>query len=204
VVSKGPERYAVPKLVGTQANTAGSALEAEHLSLGAAEQAWSETVPTGVVISQQPEAGTSVKPGAVVRIAVSKGRAPIKVPDVRNKTLDEATRLLTEAGLTVKRAPDDVNSDTAPVGSVASQTPDKGTLFRGDAVTLTISKGPILVKVPRVIGQELAKAEPALTALGFKVKVERPLGRFFELVRQQSLEPNSMAPKGSVIVLVVV
>ena len=71
-------------------------------------------------------------------------------------------------------------------------------------MTLTVSKGPVLVTVPRVLGQPVAEAQQALTALGFKVTIRRPLGTFFELVRDQSVAPGTAAPKGSIIILTVV
>jgi serine/threonine-protein kinase len=71
-------------------------------------------------------------------------------------------------------------------------------------VTVTVSKGPVMVKVPRVVGSPIAEAKAALEKLGFTVEVRRPLGTFFELVRDQSVAPGQPAPKGSSIILTVV
>lgn len=203
VVSKGPERYSVPTLTGTKASVAASALARLNLGLGKTTEDWSETVPAGVVLSQAPEPGTSVKRGATVALVVSKGRQPISVPVVTGKDRETAEAAITKAGLKAKRAPE-VNSDTVPAGRVVSQSPAKGTLFRGDTVTITVSKGPVMVEVPRVLGDPVKKAEKALRDLGFAVEVRRPLGTFFELVRDQSVAPGQKAPKGSLIILTVV
>lgn len=204
VVSKGPERYTVPRLVGQPAAGIEETLAPLTLTLAPVRREWSEKVPEGVVVSQEPAPGESVKRGTEVQVVVSKGRQPIKVPDLRNKPFPEAKRLLTQAGLEVERTPD-VNSDTVPAGKVVSHDPGQGTtLHRGDVVRVTVSKGPVLVKVPKVIGKPLSQAQPELVALGFDVKVERPLGTFFELVRRQSIAADTMAPKGSTIVLIVV
>lgn len=203
VVSKGPERYAVPKLVGTKASGATAALARLNLGLGKTTEDWSETVPAGVVVSQAPEAGTSVKRGAAVALVVSKGRQPITVPVVTGKDREAAEAAIKKAGLKVKRA-EDVNSDTVPAGGVVSQSPAKGTLFRGDTVTITVSKGPVMVEVPRVLGVPVDQAEKTLKELGFAVEIRRPLGTFFELVRDQSVAPGQKAPKGSLIILTVV
>lgn len=203
VVSKGPERYSVPTLTGTKASVAASALARLNLGLGKTTEDWSETVPAGVVLSQAPEPGTSVKRGATVALVVSKGRQPISVPVVTGKDRETAEAAITKAGLRAKRAPE-VNSDTVPAGRVVSQSPAKGTLFRGDTVTITVSKGPVMVEVPRVLGDPVKKAEKALRDLGFAVEVRRPLGTFFELVRDQSVAPGQKAPKGSLIILTVV
>ncbi len=203
VVSLGPERYSVPKLVGTKAVDATAALTPLNLGMGKTTEEWSETVPAGVVVSQTPEAGTSVKRGTPVAIVVSKGRQPITVPVVTGKDRETAEAAITKAGLKVKRA-EDVNSDTVPAGRVISQSPAKGTLFRGDTVTITVSKGPVMVEVPRVLGVAANQAEKTLKDLGFAVEIRRPLGTFFELVRDQSVAPGQKAPKGSTIILTVV
>ncbi len=202
VVSKGPERYQVPELVGSKESDVAAALQPLTLK-SEVKQAWSETVPKGQVVSQQPGPGTAVKRGALVQLVVSKGPQPITVPDVRKLSLDQATTKLTEAGLTVARA-EDANSDTIPAGAVVSQEPAKGTLFRGDKVTLVVSKGPVMVDVPNLLGKPVKEAEATLAGLGFTVEVRRPLGTFFELVRDQSIAAGQKAPKGSTIILTVV
>ena len=64
-----------------------------------------------------------------------------------------------------------------PKGSVISQSPRDGTLFKGDTVTLVLSKGPVLVDVPNVVGQQVDQARQALEAIGFKVTVRKALGK---------------------------
>ncbi|MDN5765621.1 MAG: Stk1 family PASTA domain-containing Ser/Thr kinase [Humibacillus sp.] len=203
VVSKGQERYAVPTVTGTKAESVAAALAARKLKQGETTEAFSETVAAGLVISQQPSPGTSVRRGTSVSVVVSKGRQPIDVPTVTGAGADAATATITDAGLTAKRL-DDANSDTVPAGQVISQTPDGGTLFRGQPVEITVSKGPVMVQVPGVVGRPVAEAEKALTDLGFTVKKEYPFGRLFDLVRVQSVEGGQSARKGATIVLTIV
>ena len=79
-----------------------------------------------------------------------------------------------------------------------------GTLFRGDKVTLVVSKGPELVKVPDVQGLQLNQARKILKDAGFEVKVESFMGGIFGTVRSQTPAANTDAPKGSTVTLVVV
>jgi eukaryotic-like serine/threonine-protein kinase len=210
VVSKGKERYAVPNLVGSKLGRAGSALAPLTLRLGDTTKEWSETVDEGVVISQDPPAGESVRRNTTVSVVVSKGREPIEVPKVAGAPFDAASAAVTKTGLTVERG-EDVNSETVPAGSVVSQKPDKGTLHRGDAVTLVVSKGPVMVPLPNVLDQPDSAGEKALTDLGFKVEKQYPFGDLFEKkIRQvkdtngQDLAPGTALPKGSTIVLTIV
>ncbi|MDN5795140.1 MAG: Stk1 family PASTA domain-containing Ser/Thr kinase [Intrasporangium sp.] len=203
VVSKGPERYTVPDLTGVKAGQVERTLHKLTLTLGPRTEQWSETVPKGEVVSQDPATGTSVGRGAAVSLVVSKGREPITVPEVVGKPLTDAQAAITAAGLEIERA-DDAHSGTVAKGSVISQKPAEGTLHRGDKVTVTVSKGPVMVQVPSVVGKRVKAAEKTLTDLGLKVRIERPLGEFFELVRNQSVRAGQSAPKGSTIVLTVV
>jgi serine/threonine-protein kinase len=203
VVSKGQERYAVPSLVGTKAADLAGALAPLTLTIGDRTTAWSEKVPQGAVISQAPKAGTSVKRGVPVSVVVSKGRQPISVPTVVGRGAEAAAAAVTKAGLKPVRGAD-VNSDTVPAGQVVSQSPAKGTLFRGGTVTIVVSKGPVMVQVPGVVGRPVAEAEKELTDLGFVVQKDYPFGKLFDLVRVQSIDGGEQAPKGATIILTIV
>jgi len=204
VVSKGKERYAVPKLVGARLGDVGATLSPLTLRLGGRSEEWSETVAKGVVISQDPAPGESVKRSTSVSVVVSKGREPIEVPTVTGAPFDAASAAITRAGLTVQRG-EDVNSDAVPAGQVVSQSPDKGTLHRGDAVTVVVSKGPVLVPVPNVVDQQDTAAEKTLTDLGFTVDKQYPFGELFEKkVRAQDPAAGTPVPKGTTIHLTIV
>ncbi len=201
-VSKGPERYAVPSLVGSSLAEARRQLAASNLALGKVTEAFSEKVPEGQVVSLSPKAGASAKRGAAVALVVSKGRQPIAVPDFTDQSAKTAQQELTDLGLKVEAAKQE-NSDTVAKGDVISQSPRDGTLFKGDTVTLVVSKGPVLVDVPNVIGKQVTEARTILEAAGFTVKVERALGGIFGTVRFQDPE-NGKAPKGSTVTVTIV
>jgi serine/threonine-protein kinase len=202
-VSKGPERYAVPELVGSTQTEAKARLEENRLTLGKATEAFDEKVPAGQIVSSAPKAGTQVKRGTAVTIVVSKGRQPITVQDFTGKPADQAVAALTGAGLKVDATKQEFSTDV-PKGSVISQAPASGTLFRGDQVVLVVSKGPEMVKVPDVQGRQLDEARKILEGAGFKVEVENFMGGIFGTVRSQAPAADSEAPKGSVVKLVVV
>jgi serine/threonine-protein kinase len=75
--------------------------------------------PAGTVVSQEPAAGAMFQPGQTVVVQVSSGPQLVAVPDPIGMTVQDATRLLQNAGFQVK-----VNSftffgkvfDYAPVG----------------------------------------------------------------------------------------
>ena len=202
-VSQGPERYAVPKLIGrTQADAEQRVVDA-RLTVGTVSKAFSESVPQGQVISTSPAADSRVKRAAEVALVISQGRQPIQLADWTGQPVDQAVAALTEAKLKVD-ATKQAWSDTVPKGAVVSQSPSTGTLFTGGLVTLVVSKGPQLVAVPDVIGQQEKAARTILEHLGFTVKVERAFGGFFSTVRLQSIDAGTKAPQGATITLTVV
>ena len=203
LLSLGPERYEVPPLRGMRIDEARTALEKANLELGDTLRRFNERVAKGVVLSSDPEPGKQLKPGTTVDLVVSKGPKPIEVPDFTGKDADRAERRLDALGLEVRVTEE--NHDSVPEGDVIAQSPSSGRLYRGDVVTLTVSKGPVLVEIPdlRAVGVEQATA--TLEGLGFQVRTEES-GSYLGLGYVASADPDfgTMAPKGSVVTLFLV
>ncbi|MFF9197143.1 Stk1 family PASTA domain-containing Ser/Thr kinase [Streptomyces sp. NPDC014779] len=89
-----------------------------------------------------------------------------RVPAVLGQTEAQATKRLADAGLEVastKRA----FSDVYERGTVMAVDPGPGERIRGNgAVTLTLSRGPRVVKVPNLKGTPLAEAKKVLAEEG--------------------------------------
>ncbi|MFE0870694.1 Stk1 family PASTA domain-containing Ser/Thr kinase [Streptomyces rochei] len=198
-VSDGPDTVKLPDVAGYRLDRARTVLKDEGLEPGMVTRAFSEEVPKGFVISTEPKTGTTVRAGSAVALVVSKG-SPIDVPDVTGDDLADARAELTEAGLKVKVAEEQVNSEYDK-GQVARQTPDSGSrAAEGDTVTLTVSKGPEMIEVPDVVGDSVDDAKRTLEDAGFDVKEDRGLlGLFGDTVKEQSVEGGDTAPKGSTI-----
>ncbi|WP_341729117.1 PASTA domain-containing protein [Brooklawnia sp.] len=147
VVSLGPERFAVPQLAGLPVEDAKKALADASLTSGQITEQWSETVARGLIISAGYTAGDQVKRDTPVDLAVSKGREPLTVPDTVGKTKEQAAKTLGDLGFQIAYADEQVSA-SVPAGSVISQDPANGTGYRGDTITLVISKGANMTKVP--------------------------------------------------------
>ncbi|MFJ3191371.1 Stk1 family PASTA domain-containing Ser/Thr kinase [Streptomyces griseoviridis] len=201
VVSDGPETVRIPALGGVALDTARERLKKDGLEPGMVTREFSEDVPKGSVIATDPAAGTERRAGAAVALTVSKG-SPVDVPDVTGEDLADARQELEDAGLTVKVADGQVNSEFDE-GQVAAQTPQGDSrLAEGDTVTLTVSKGPEQIEVPDVVGQSVDDATRALRDAGFQVEEDRGLlGLFGDTVKDQSVKGGETAAKGSSITL---
>jgi beta-lactam-binding protein with PASTA domain/serine/threonine protein kinase len=202
-ISKGPERFDVPKLVGRTRAEAEQRVTDAQLSIGATSEAFNETVPQGQIISTSPEADTPVKRATSIALVVSKGRQPVDFENWTGRPADQAVAALTGAKLKVSATSQEW-SDTVPKGSVISQSPPAGPLHQGDTVTLVTSQGPKLEPVPDVVGKQEEEARPLLESLGFTVTVDRVLGGLLHRVTAQSVAPGTQAAQASAITLTVV
>jgi serine/threonine-protein kinase len=202
-VSKGPQLFPLPELAGGTLEEAKNSLNSSGMALGTITEEFNEEAAAGVVLSQEPAAGTPARRGTPVELVVSKGPQPIPVPSVVGQDEADAVEAIEAVGLTAEVAREEVFDRNIPEGAVVSQTPASGTLTRGGTVTVTISKGPRMVEVPSYIGRQATEARRALEALGFQVRVNNVLGGFFGTVRAQD-PVGTEVPEGSVVTLTVV
>ncbi|MBO5303074.1 MAG: Stk1 family PASTA domain-containing Ser/Thr kinase [Lachnospiraceae bacterium] len=139
-ISSGEGTISIPNVVGYDNEAALNTL-ADQGFTAERTYAYSDTVASGMVISQNPTGGTEAKKGTVVTLTVSQGKEAVSVPDVYNKTQEEATNALTAAGLTVTSTTTDY-SDTVEAGKVISQSIAAGKYVdAGSNISLVISMG---------------------------------------------------------------
>jgi beta-lactam-binding protein with PASTA domain/tRNA A-37 threonylcarbamoyl transferase component Bud32 len=207
-VSLGPRYVPVPDVAGASAAEAGRRLSAAGLVVAGAGAVY-DSAPVGTIVRTWPAAGQLVASGAAVTVTPSRGPRPVAVPDVRGLTTARAAARLRTAGLAVAYGPArfDDRADPAsvvPAGRVLRQTPARGTVAPGSRVRVVVSKGPVLVGVPSVVGLQLATARARLEAAGLRVEATRYLGGLFGTVRTQSAPPGERIARGSTISLLIV
>ncbi|MEW2086480.1 Stk1 family PASTA domain-containing Ser/Thr kinase [Streptomyces sp. NPDC005283] len=89
-----------------------------------------------------------------------------RVPALIGKTEKDARQELNAAGLDVKKVRFEF-SETVKRGTVINSDPATNARIRGNgSVTIVLSRGPEIVKVPELKGKPLAKAERELKKLG--------------------------------------
>ena len=156
VVSKGSEADAmveVPTLTNRDEATAKQLLSSAGLASGSVTQEFSNTVESGKIISQNPNAGTKVEKGTKVSYVVSKGAEDVYIGNAMKDGSSESavTAYLTGKGLKVSRS--EAYSDTVKKGDVISYNPGNGsTVAPGSTVTIVVSLGPEPVKTAQVPG----------------------------------------------------
>ena len=100
-LSKGPAPRAVPAVIGLTLEDAQAAAAAIQLSVVAGEDAFSDDVPIGIVISQDTAAGVELPRDGTFTVIRSKGLDLISLPDLTGLGYTAAQQTLTDAGFTI-------------------------------------------------------------------------------------------------------
>jgi serine/threonine-protein kinase len=158
-------RVTVPNVVGKKLSTAQN--ELKDADLKSQVQRVTSDKPVDTVVSQNPAGGTEFDRNGTVRLDVSSGAERVTIPfEIRNKSVDDATQILTDAGFQVKTQ--DQASNDVDKGLVIDSKPAAGTqAAKGSVVTLLVSTGGEPITVPDVRGMRPEEAGQTLAQNGF-------------------------------------
>jgi len=136
VLSKGVPMIKVPDLKMKTVEEAKKLLFECGLSIGEIKEVESEDVEKGKIVSTEPQEGVEVKKGSSVSIVISKGKTVVQkvkeevkkvvVPNIINKSLIEAKKLLEQRGLLLGNVKKICDEDK-DFDIIISQTPKAGT-----------------------------------------------------------------------------
>ncbi len=152
-VSDGPQLEAVPNLVGKKIADAKVAIRNAGFEVGLIDEKPDDQYEAGIVMSQDPEYGTSYKKGSTINLMVSKGPTPnrVSMPSLIGMELEAAQAKLTELKLLAGNVSYEESSDYYS-NYVTKQDTAAGVLVdEGSSVNLVISKGPGPVAKTRVV-----------------------------------------------------
>ena len=139
--------------------------------------------------------------GLVVAIVMLAVPSRVPVPSVVGSSISVATQRLRSEGFKVEIVRD---TSDKPRNTVVGQDPGGGeTADEGSTVTLNISDGPAIQKVPDVVGDGRRAARRALTAAGFEVAERRVPSDSVRIDRviTQSPSGNSQAERGQTVTI---
>jgi serine/threonine-protein kinase len=201
VLSKGPERYTIPKTTGLTVVAAQAAISKLPLGVASLREVFNSEIPKGFVIETIPQSGTSVKRDVQVEIIVSKGVEQISLISYLGKSGEQALNELTEAGFDV--LPTYAYSENVLELAVISQNPAGGSaLNKGAKVSIVISKGPRYTFIPEtVIAMESVAAQNLLKSLGLKPKVISTGKNKVKYVTSVSPVKKTKVERGSVVTI---
>lgn len=143
-VSGGEPMAAVPALRGRSLRDAALALEGVNLRTGGVNYEVSLEYPENTVMGQSIMEGTRVPWRSAISLTVSQGPSAerVPVPNVINRSLADAERIILQAGLTLGTITYEVSLELLP-NTVIEQAPrSDGFLRQGSPVDLFVSKKP--------------------------------------------------------------
>jgi eukaryotic-like serine/threonine-protein kinase len=205
----------VPGVTGNQLNVAIALLQQDGFSVGEVKRVEREAAPN-TVLEQDPAASPPADEAALdcafinffcskpeVTLTVSSGPGSSQVPATAGLPRDEATEKLKAAGFDA--GVEAVNSDSVEEGLVIHSEPSAGeTATNGSTVTLVVSAGPKLAKVPVLVGTQRSVAVQQIRGRGLEPSISEeesstPAGE----VISQSPDAGSEVEAGSTVAIAV-
>ena len=168
IFNKNTETVIVPQLKGENYE---KLRDYEGVTIQVLEYRYSDTVESGCIISQTPEANEEVAEGTVIKIIVSMGVEPeVKImEDLTGQNYNDVMIYLVSQGLQV--APVEEYSDTVAEGNVIRTYPAEGAKLEDGAIIkvyYSLGAEPRTVAMPNVVGLNYTTAYNQLLSLEFK------------------------------------
>ncbi|MDR7418017.1 MAG: protein kinase [Armatimonadota bacterium] len=165
-----------PALVGRPLDVAERLAREAGLSLEVADRVNNPRVAPNIVLSQEHPPGKRLKQGRRIGVVISLGAEMVTVPNLLQRSVQEAQLVLDNARLRVG-AMQDGYDDLVKPGFVLKQDPVAGATVPVDSpVTLVISRGPSLVEMPDLVGLTVEEARRVLDEKGLLVAHVRTVG----------------------------
>ncbi len=141
------DEVAVPELQGMSVEEARDELSQAQLVVGNVSEMVHPSARAGDIVAQDPLAGQRLRPGAVVHVAVSRGRARVSVPSLEGMPADAAIELAQRVGFEVERVEEasEVAGTvlrTEPAGGTQSELPARLRVFVGDGSIVPVDTTP--------------------------------------------------------------
>jgi eukaryotic-like serine/threonine-protein kinase len=161
----------VPDLRGKTRAEAQRIADDNGLAAEVEREYYSATVPEGEVLSQTPPAGTVVRRGWQVRVALSLGRQRVAIPNVEGVSERAAAINITDRGLSLG-ATATVQTAEKPAGQVVAQDPPPNTTdASAPKVSLLVAQEPApqAFVMPIFVGKPLGTVEISVKNAGFAI-----------------------------------
>ena len=156
----------VPNFVNSSLATARTTAANVDLTIVQGPAAFCPNVEKNLICSQIPAADAKIPSDKTVKVVLSKGQAPIQVPDETHNKVDVAEQELTAKGFTYKIKYRTTTTEDPDI--VLDQDPEGGTTKpKGTEITLTVAQAPTKVEVPNVQNLSEADARTQLEKDGF-------------------------------------
>jgi serine/threonine-protein kinase len=205
-MSLGPLHHTLQSYGGDSVSDVTTALGQLNISVSGQRQVYNSRVKKGAVVGTIPSAGTDIAEGKSVVLRISRGPAPVMIPNDLNGASEQAASSEL-AGLGLTATVSHRYSGSVPSGEVISTHPGAGkTRHKGDSIELVVSQGPRPAPVPNVVGEAIDQAVKDIGNHGFHANPVEVFpggpGQVLQMkVDGQDINPGQEEPRGTTIEL---
>jgi beta-lactam-binding protein with PASTA domain len=186
------EEVKVPKITEMVLEKAAEKLDEEGLEYHVVDSLYRVDLPPLTIISQDPVAGSMVKPGRTIYVTVNKVLAPmVKFPDITGVSQYQAKLRLEGAGLTLGKmtyVPHEFSNLVLRATHDGKDMKEGTELRKGSKIDLVIGegKGNQRIAVPDLTGETFESAMAIIHRLGLNIG-------------SINFDPGSPRPQGTVV-----
>jgi beta-lactam-binding protein with PASTA domain len=180
----------VPAMVGLSPSDAERAVAGLGLQIDVERQYYSAQIPSGLIMSQMPLAGTKVRRGWQVRVAQSLGPQRVAIPDVTKQSERAAEWNIRRRGLDLASTAE-MQLPGTPADQVLAQSPPANAnqvAAPKTSLLVTVTADPPAYVMPSFVGQPLGSASRTLQDAGFR------LGNLTMAPAASAPSPNTASP----------
>jgi serine/threonine-protein kinase len=204
VPSLGPKPVPVPDLIGKTVPEARTVLDRAHLTLAEPVKLQFSDQPEGTIVAVTTDLVDGKAPrNSAIEVVVSKGPAPVKVPNVVGAALDDAKQTLEDQGFVVDDSKTKFSTEVER-GHVIRQDPAKGKLQPGETVSVVVSRGPRFFPAPDFRSLTREGAQALADEYGLHVTFSTIFGTSGQIVYSQSPGVGTTVEYGDTIQLFMV
>jgi len=162
---------AVPNLVGDSPAEARRVAELAGFGFEVERQYYSPNVPEGKILSQIPTAGTLIRSGWQIRVALSLGPQRVQIPDVLGESERAAEVNILRRGLDVGAVAQVEVPGATPNQVIAQNPAPNATSIAAPKINLLAAEPPQpqAFVMPSLVGQTLTLATEAVKEAGLEV-----------------------------------
>ncbi|MBQ2986894.1 MAG: Stk1 family PASTA domain-containing Ser/Thr kinase [Tyzzerella sp.] len=202
IVQQGTDK-GIPEVVGMTVDQAEEALKELGVTIVVARQEEALKYDKGYIFKQLTAKGTELPEGAKLQVYVSTGLKDIEIPDVSEKSEEEAIKALVDAGFEEKNIKVKEEEHMTIKKDLATRTDPEAGEGRNykTRITIYISTGVGKTFVPDLFGRTKERAEEMLKELVLtgevveEVNEDYPEGTVFK----QEIEAEQEVDKGTVV-----
>jgi len=159
----------IPNLSGLVPTAAEATANDNGLILAVDQKYYSDTIPEGRIVNQQPAAGVEVRRGWRVHVAVSLGKRQVDIPNVVGESRRAAEINLRRRGLDMASVAE-MEADDLPEGQVIAQDPtamSSNVTSPHVGLLVAVEPQPAAYVMPSFLGRHYADASETIAQAGF-------------------------------------